>query len=312
MKLKDAADLYISRRRAGGEKMQAPAAMLRSFCGRYGHRALRSITAADVKAFLDGPLTGPATWRQKYGMLRVFFEHWRRRGELRIPPMPIAAPRYTSSFVPYIYSRQELKALLDVVPVCQRNTMCILSAETFRVLLLLLYGTGLRVGEALRLRMMDVDLDSGAITIRGTKFHKSRLVPLGRDVHRVLLRYAASPGRRKGSEQALFQSRLHKEVKWQVVQKSFQRLRRTAGISRPDAYPYQPRIHDLRHTFAVHRVLSWYQQGDDVQSLLPALSTYLGHVDLSSTQRYLTMTPKLLNEANLRFQHYVYGGGNAE
>jgi integrase/recombinase XerD len=312
MKLKDAADLYISRRQAGGEKMQTPAAMLRSFCSRYGHRALRSITAADVKVFLDGPLTGPATWRQKYGMLRVFFEYWRRRGELRTFPLPLAAPKYTSGFVPYIYSRQELKALLDAVPVCQKNTMCFLSSETFRVLLLFLYGTGLRVGEALRLRMMDVDLSSGVITIRGTKFHKSRLVPLGSDVHQVLLQYVASPGRRKGSEQALFQSRLHQEIKWQVVQKSFQRLRRTVGISRPDAYPYQPRIHDLRHTFSVHRVLSWYRHGDDVQFLLPALSTYLGHVDLSSTQRYLTMTPELLGEANLRFQKYVYGGGDAK
>lgn len=312
MKLKDAADLYISRRRAGGEKMQTPAAMLRSFCRRYGQRSLHSITPSDVKAFLDGPLTGPGTWRQKYGMLRVFFEYWRRRAELRTLPMPLAAPKYTSSFVPYIYSRQELKVLLEAVSVCQRSTMCFLSAETFRVLLLLLYGTGLRVGEALRLRLADVNLGDGVITIRGTKFHKSRLVPLGKDVHRVLLRYVASPGRRKGPEQTLFQSRLRQEIKWQVVQKSFQRLRRIAGISRPDAYPYQPRIHDLRHTFAVHRVLSWYRQGDDVQSLLPALSTYLGHVDLSSTQRYLTMTPELLNEANLRFQHYVYGGSDAK
>lgn len=312
MKLTDAADLYVSRRRAGGEKVQSPAAMLRSFCKRYSHRSLRSITAADVNAFLDGPLTGPGTWRQKYGMLRVFFDYWSRRGELRVLPMPLTAPKYTSSFVPYIYSQQELKTLLEAIPVCQRSTMCILSAETFRVLLLLLYGTGLRVGEALCLRLTDVDLSSRVITIRGTKFHKSRLVPLGRDVHQVLLRYVASPGRRKGLEQALFQSRLHKEIKWQVVKKSFQRLRRIAGISRPDAYPYQPRIHDLRHTFAVHRVLSWYRQGDDVQSLLPALSTYLGHVDLSSTQRYLTMTPELLNEANLRFQNYVYGGGDAK
>ena len=312
MKLKDAADLYVSRRRAGGEKMQSPAAMLRSFCRRYGHRLLRSITAADVKAFLDGPLTGPGTWRQKYGMLRVFFEYWRRRRELRSLPMPLAAPKYTSAFVPYNYSRQELKTLLNAIPICQKNTQCFLSAETFRVLLLFLYGTGMRVGEALRLRLTDVDLSSGVISIRGTKFHKSRLVPLGRDVHQVLLQYVASPGRRKGLEHALFQSRLHQEIKWQVVQKSFQRLRWIAGISRPDAYPYQPRIHDLRHTFAVHRVLSWYRHEDDVQSLLPVLSTYLGHVDLSSTQRYLTMTPELLHEANLRFQRYVYGGGDAK
>jgi site-specific recombinase XerD len=119
------------------------------------------------------------------------------------------------------------------------------------------------------------------------------------------------PGRRNQQEQPLFQSRIHRAIKWQVVQKSFQRLRRIAGVSRPDVNPYQPRIHDLRHTFAVHRVTTWYQQGADVQALLPALSTYLGHVDLSSTQRYLTMTPELLDEANRRFQRYVYGGSDA-
>lgn len=312
MTVKDAADLYISRRRAGGEKMQAPAAMLRSFCRRYGPRSLRSITPSDVKGFLDGPLTGAGTWRQKYGMLRVFCEHWRRRGELRVLPLPLAAPKYTSSFVPYIYSRHELKALLHAVPACQESARCFLSAETFRVLLLFLYGTGMRVGEALGLRRMDVDLNNGVVTILGTKFHKSRLVPLGHDVHQLLLQYAAMPGNGSQREQRLFQSRIREPIKRPVVEKSFQRLRRIAGISRPDAYPYQPRIHDLRHTFAVHRVLSWYRQGDDVQTLLPALSTYLGHVDLSSTQRYLTMTPELLNEANLRFQHYVYGGGDAE
>ena len=166
MKLKDAANLYISRRQAGGEKLYTPAAMLRSFCRRYGNRMLRSITSADVTAFLDGPFTGPATWRQKYGMLRVFFEYWRRRGELQSLPMPLAAPKYTSAFVPYIYSRQELKALLNAVLICQKNAQCFLSVETFRVLLLFLYGTGMRVGEALRLRLMDVDLASGVITIR--------------------------------------------------------------------------------------------------------------------------------------------------
>lgn len=93
-----------------------------------------------------------------------------------------------------------------------------------------------------------------------------------------------------------------------MVEKSFQRLRGLAGVHRADSSSYQPRVHDLRHTFAVHRVMEWYRQGADVQSLLPALSTYLGHVNLASTQRYLTMTPELLAEANSRFQNYVYGG----
>ena len=83
-----------------------------------------------------------------------------------------------------------------------------------------------------------------------------------------------------------------------------------AGIARHDESSYQPRLHDLRHSFAVHRVTAWYRQNKDVQRWLPALSTYLGHVDLSATQRYLTMTPELLEQANRRFEHYVRGGGD--
>ena len=141
--------------------------------------SLQGITPSEVKQFLDVPRTGPATWRRKYGVLRDFFAYWRCRGKLNAVPMPLAAPKYTQTFVPYIYSRRELRLLLDAVPCCQRHAACRTSAITLRTLLLFLYGTGMRVGEALRLRLVDVDLDNGVITIRGTKFYKSRLVPLG-------------------------------------------------------------------------------------------------------------------------------------
>ena len=183
-----------------------------------------------------------------------------------------------------------------------------LSATTLRTLLLFLYGTGMRIGEALRLRLADVDLDNGVITIRGTKFYKSRLVPLGRDVVRLLRDYLATPGRWNQHYRPFFQSRQHKAVGHRSIESAFRRLRNLAGVRRSDASSRQPRLHDLRHTFAVHRLTEWYKTGADVQTFLPALSTYLGHVDLHSTQCYLTMTPELLSEANHRFQDYVYGG----
>ena len=185
-----------------------------------------------------------------------------------------------------------------------------MSASTFRALLLMLYGTGMRIGEALRLRGGDVDLSNGIVTIRGTKFYKSRLVPLGADVHAHLRAYLALPGRVDRDDEPLFQSRLHKAVPRQVVEKRFRILCNLAGVRREESSPYQPRIHDLRHTFAVHRLTEWYRKGDDAQALLPALSIYLGHVELHSTQRYLTMTPELLGEANRRFERYVCGGSD--
>jgi integrase len=90
-----------------------------------------------------------------------------------------------------------------------------------------------------------------------------------------------------------------------TLQNAFKRLRNHAGIHRTDGGRYQPRLHDLRHTFAVHRLTSWYQQGADVQRLLPNLSVYLGHINVASTQVYLTMTPELLQEASARFESYA-------
>jgi integrase len=170
----------------------------------------------------------------------------------------------------------------------------------------------MRVGEALRLRLVDVDLDRGMITIRGTKFYKSRLVPLGADVVQVLRKYLATPGRWNQHYRPLFQSRQHKRLGHSTIDANFRRLCILAGVRRSDMSSRQPRLHDLRHTFAVHRLTEWYRTGANVQLLLPALSTYLGHADLHSTQCYLTMTPELLAEANRRFQYWVYGGCHEE
>jgi integrase/recombinase XerD len=310
MKLSVAIDLYIVKRQAMGEKFYSPAAVLRALSRSHGEMELSSLTPDQVSSFLAGPRTGPATWRHKYGTLRVFFEHWRVREELHMPPLPPPAPKYTTSFVPYIYSVADLRLLLAAVPGCQQSDACLMSASTFRTLLVLLYGTGMRIGELLRLRGGDVDLGSGVITVRGTKFYKSRLVPLGAPVHIHLRAYLALPGRVDRNDQPLFQTRLRKAIPRQVVEKRFRMLCHLAGVRREDVSPYQPRIHDLRHTFAVHRLTEWYRKGADVQVLLPALSTYLGHVELHSTQRYLTMTPELLGEANRRFERYVCGGSD--
>ncbi len=120
--------------------------------------------------------------------------------------------------------------------------------------------------------------------------------------------YLTTPGRWNQHYRPLFQTRQHQAVSHRLIENAFQRLRTIAGVRRSDASSRQPRLHDLRHTFAVHRLTEWYKTGADVQKLLPALSTYLGHVDLHSTQCYLTVTPELLSEANYRFQEYVYGG----
>jgi integrase/recombinase XerD len=306
MKLAEAIDLYIRRRRSAGAYLHGPEIILRSFLHHFGNLDLHRIRTSQITEFLNGRRRGRSSnWRGKYGALKLFFAYWCLRGRLRHSPVPLTVPKPPQDFVPYIYSRAELQRLLKNLPQCQRPSTCLISAVTFRALLLVLYGTGMRLGEALGLRVADVDLAENLIRIRETKFYKTRLVPIGDDVHLVMENYLSSVSREKRADSPLFQSKTRDRIKAALAERTFKRLCR---VQRPGTFSFQPRIHDLRHTFAVHRVTEWYRQGADVQRLLPALSTYLGHVSLESTQRYLTMTPELLQQANDRFERYAKGG----
>jgi len=109
----------------------------------------------------------------------------------------------------------------------------------------------------------------------------------------------------QGEDSAFFVTRYGNALTYDQARKVFPILRNLAGIHREKEARYQPRVHDIRHTMAVHRLLSWYRQGADVQRLLPRLSTYLGHLDIAATQRYLTIIPELRNQASRRFEHYA-------
>ncbi len=151
------------------------------------------------------------------------------------------------------------------------------------------------------------------LIIHETKFYKTRLVPIGPRLTAVLSTYSKKR-QQLGHSQSLrapfFVTRHGNPVTRQMAELAFVRRRERAGVRRQDGSRYQPRLHDLRHAFTVHRLVSWYRQGADVQRLLPQLSTYLGHIHIAATQRYLTMTPELLEEASLRFEHYALGGSH--
>lgn len=308
MKLSEAIAIYIQRKQDAGMRFEASGDVLHSFLRRCGDIDLQHVTSQQVTAFLDGSGAMPNTWNTNRGVLRSFVDHWVARGRMRSSPLQHSRRKMSPSFVPYIYSRSEMHSLLAAVSRCQEPVDCVMSEATFRALLLFLYGTGMRLGEALRLRLVDVDLTTALVTIRDTKFYKSRLVPLGPAIVKTIRQYLQLPGRRSQHRRWLFQRKDGEPLSGQVVTAAFARLRRIAGVERHDGSYFQPRLHDLRHTFAVHRVTEWYRQGADVQRLLPALSTYLGHVNLSGTQRYLTMTPELLQQANDRFERYLCGG----
>jgi site-specific recombinase XerD len=172
----------------------------------------------------------------------------------------------------------------------------------------------LRFSEATRLTLADVDMTEDVLTIRATKFYKSRLVPIGSQLATVLANYM--PPRRRGAlaqgeASFLLANRDGTRLASSTVQAAFDALRRIAGVHGSAGGRQIPRLHDLRHSFAVHRLTAWYRQGADVQRLLPVLSTYLGHSDLEGTKVYLSMTPELLQQASLRFARYARGGQDA-
>jgi integrase len=164
--------------------------------------------------------------------------------------------------------------------------------------LALLYVTGLRLGEALRLTLDDVDLSQGLLYVRQTKFGKSRLAPIAADVAQQLRECRRSVEQRlgdRGGDAPFFCGSRGKPVSQNALRSSFREVLERTGISHEGPLK-RPRLHDLRGTFAVHRLLLWYEQDADLDAKLPLLATYLGHVSLRSSQLYLQLTRDLLGE----------------
>jgi site-specific recombinase XerD len=174
--------------------------------------------------------------------------------------------------------------------------------------LILTYTLGLRVHETLSITLNDVDMDNCVITIQQSKFYKSRLVPFNHQVKEVLdafLQWRKEHQQSSSPEAHLFINQHGKPLNAASLRGIFHRIKDKAGIKRNDGCVFKPRLHDLRHTFAVTCLISWYRQGKDVQQLLPILSVYMGHEHLAYTSVYLTMTNDLLHEANVRFERYI-------
>ena len=317
MTLRDAVDRYIEWQRTHGAQFATCGHVLHGFCKCVGQDTrCDAVAEADVLAFLAGQ--GPLTRYRanKYGALAGFYRYAVSRGYADRSPLPPPddEPRQPSSAPPYVYSRDELHRLFGAIDISRQRSVQ-LDGDTLRALLLLLYGAGLRLSEARRLTLEDVDLPDALLTVRNTKFHKTRLVPVGPQLADALRAYAAKRAERvlpAGRDSTFLANRDGAPLAQRSVQAAFAKLLHGAGIERGDDGRRAPCLHSLRHTAAVHRLTSWYRQGADVQRLLPALSTWLGHAHLDGTQVYLSMTPELLHQASIRFDSYVNEGEDHE
>jgi integrase/recombinase XerD len=312
MRLGDLIGRYIKHQRSLGMRYSAGATIMSAFRQSVGDVPLPDIHPEMISRFIDREGTSEETRSKKHGVLSGLFGFALTRCLLRASPMPERLRRRScSSYTPYIYSEAELKRLLAAVPTATSGPRCALDQDTLRTLLLMLYGAALRHGEALRLQLADVDLAQSLIQVRGTKFFKTRIVPLSVSLNTVLAEFVAKRVRHYlgGDKGTLFSKRDGTPLTASIICHTFRRLCAIASIRREGSARSQPRLHDLRHSAAVHRVTAWYRQDADLNDLLPKLATYLGHTDLSGTQRYLTMTQELLAEASRRFE--AFAGGQA-
>jgi integrase len=212
----------------------------------------------------------------------------------------------TSEYVPHIFSTEEVRQLLYLTGKLGGHPF---RKIMYRTLILVLYCTGLRFGEALRLRLQDLDIAAGTLFILPSK-GRSRWVPYHRSLGRELTRYlvarrAFAPA---GSDDRLFVGVDRTRLPTTTASNTVRRLLRTAGL-KPATGRVGPRPYDLRHTFAVHRLTRWYRAGVDLHAGLPWLSAYMGHDDILGTETYLTATPELLALAGGRLRRRYLTAG---
>jgi site-specific recombinase XerD len=295
-------DQFIKYRQAMGEQWSSNCT-LRAFARSIGANAdIADVTPAQINRFLVG--TGPVTltWHIKLGSLRSFYQYAISRGYVDRSPLPTIFPQRPPAFIPHVYTHEELTRLLQAAKSFERPSS--LEPGALHLILLVIYATGLRIRELVRLDRADVNLPECLMKVRESKFGKTRLVPFAPQLQRVLLEYQ-SHHPASSDKIPFFAARCGGRIKPDTLQHNYRALCDRIGLCRTDGASHQPRIHDLRHSFAVHRLISWYRQGADVQRLLPLLSVYLGHVHIRATQVYLSMTPDLLEEASNRFEQYA-------
>lgn len=300
------AEAYLAMRRALGFKLTTFGERLLSFVGYLEQRGTSHITtdAALAWATATPRSTDQVHWSRRLMVVRSFARHLQVLDPAtEVPPADIL-PHHYRRITPHLYPPGEIAALLDAAAALRPP----LRALTYQTLISLLAVTGLRTGEACRLDRADVDLDDGVLTVRDSKFGKSRQVPVHPSTVAGLRAYGHARDRlcATTSTPAFLVSIRGTRLDAHNLSHTFAGLVDAAGIGVPHGQR-RPRLHDLRHSFATATLLDWYRDGHDVQARLPQLTTYLGHTDPKSTYWYLTGSPELLALAAARLDR-AFGG----
>ena len=294
---------YLRLRRSLGFKLTHEGILLPQFVAWLERSGATTVTAQAAIAWAQLPQgVNPINWSHRLGAVRGFARYLHSIDPAtEIPPSDVFA-RPVCRADPYQYTPSDIQALLHAA----RGLRPALRAATYETLLGLLTVTGMRIGETLALRRDDVDPALGIVTVHGHKAGHPRLVPLHPSTAAALHGYAerrdhAHP---QPTSDSFFLTTKGTRVGYRAVHTTFMTLTSAIGLRTSTT---KPRIHDLRHGFAVSQLLGWYRSGSDIAGRMPTLSTYLGHINPASTYWYVSAVPELMHLAAQRLDHYLYG-----
>ena len=292
---------FVEEKRACGFRYRSSAQLLASFDRFLSHEAVSTneLPRAITQKWLAKQRHESArTQQSRISIVRQFTQFMCRQGYRADVPDRSLRPKGTASFSPRILTHTEVEQLLcavdELTPTARSPMRHLIMPEVFR----LLYGCGFRLSEVLQLRVADVDLERGVLTVRQGKFGKHRLVPPALALVLRLQSYAARLEARK-PDAYFFPSYHGGPWSMRTVYHLFRELLLKCGISHAGRGK-GPRVHDVRHSFAVHSLLRWYREGADLDAKLPVLATYLGHQSLAGTRHYLHLTAELFPEVTVR------------
>lgn len=295
---------YLAVRRALGYRLEGAERLLGQFLDYLDAKGADRITVEDAVAWATLPGRGQHWHAMRLGAVRGFARYLHEVDPRVEVPAADLLPDKSGRAVPYLYTDAQIAALIEAA-----GTLRIAhKTVTFQTLFGLLAVTGMRIGEAIALDRSDFDADLGTLTVRNAKFGKSRELPLHPTTTSALTRYLRRRDRPQpaGPTEALLLSSVGTRLWGSDVQTAFRALRARAGIL-PRSAACRPRLHDLRHSFAVSTLLDAYRTDGDPAARLAALSTYLGHVNPAKTYWYLQAAPELLELASGRLERHLGG-----
>jgi site-specific recombinase XerD len=299
---------FINLRRLSGTDYQSQAQLLGYF-DRFlvkEHLVEPRITRKIVDRYLESlSHLAPRTCFNRFCVVKQLCQYLARNDPLGYVPDPLRGIPSRGTHQPYIYTNSELQALMAAASQLPPENS--LRPHTYATLLGLLYSTGIRIGEASALNLEDLHIAAKRLYIAEGKFRKARWVPLSDSTSQALQQYMGKRSQMtpRLPDSPLFINQRSRRLHHCTVNQTFRHLLRQCNIHHNKHTG--PRIHDIRHTFAVHKLLAWYRDGHDVNARLPWLATYMGHVDIHSTQVYLRATPELIEQVHRRFHnHYLH------